>query len=105
MLMQIFDKKAFVTFHYFLNIFFRDLFKEAASRAPCIVYIDEMDAVGRARSTGGSFGPGGGESEQTLNQLLVEMDGMKSREGVVVLASTNRADVLDKVLLIITSIK
>ncbi|XP_073950433.1 SPG7 matrix AAA peptidase subunit, paraplegin [Choristoneura fumiferana] len=77
----------------------RDLFKEAASRAPCIVYIDEMDAVGRARSTGASFGPGGGEGEQTLNQLLVEMDGMKSREGVVVLASTNRADVLDKALL------
>lgn len=78
----------------------RDLFKEAMSRAPCIVYIDEMDAVGRARATGtGTWGPGGGESEQTLNQLLVEMDGMKSREGVVVLASTNRADVLDKALL------
>lgn len=78
----------------------RDLFKEAASRAPCIIYIDEMDAVGRARSSGSaSWGPGGGESEQTLNQLLVEMDGMKSREGVIVLASTNRADVLDKALL------
>ncbi|XP_041987157.1 paraplegin [Aricia agestis] len=77
----------------------RDLFKEAGSRAPCIIYIDEMDAVGRARSDGRSFGPGGGESEQTLNQLLVEMDGMKTREGVVVLASTNRADVLDKALL------
>ncbi|XP_026331849.1 paraplegin [Hyposmocoma kahamanoa] len=78
----------------------RDLFKEAASRAPCIIYIDEMDAVGRARTTGSSsFGPGGGEGEQTLNQLLVEMDGMKSREGVIVLASTNRADVLDKALL------
>ncbi|XP_022832758.1 paraplegin [Spodoptera litura] len=78
----------------------RDLFKEALSRAPCIIYIDEMDAVGRARSSGPtSFGPGGGEGEQTLNQLLVEMDGMKSREGVVVLASTNRADVLDKALL------
>ncbi|XP_061382333.1 paraplegin isoform X2 [Danaus plexippus] len=78
----------------------RDLFKEASSRAPCIIYIDEMDAVGRARSSGtSSWGPGGGEGEQTLNQLLVEMDGMKSREGVVVLASTNRADVLDKALL------
>ncbi|CAK1588033.1 unnamed protein product [Parnassius mnemosyne] len=78
----------------------RDLFKEAASRAPCIVYIDEMDAVGRARASGASsWGPGGGESEQTLNQLLVEMDGMQSRDGVVVLASTNRADVLDKALL------
>ncbi|RVE50496.1 hypothetical protein evm_004825 [Chilo suppressalis] len=75
----------------------RDLFKEAASRAPCIIYIDEMDAVGRARSSGASsWGPGGGEGEQTLNQLLVEMDGMKTKEGVVVLASTNRADVLDK---------
>ncbi|XP_068622297.1 mitochondrial inner membrane m-AAA protease component paraplegin isoform X2 [Battus philenor] len=78
----------------------RDLFKEAASRAPCIIYIDEMDAVGRARSSGSSsWGPGGGEVEQTLNQLLVEMDGMRSRDGVVVLASTNRADVLDKALL------
>ncbi|XP_039763854.1 paraplegin [Pararge aegeria] len=78
----------------------RDLFKEASARAPCIIYIDEMDAVGRARSSGASsWGPGGGEGEQTLNQLLVEMDGMKSREGVVVLASTNRADVLDKALL------
>ncbi|CAH0684784.1 unnamed protein product [Chilo suppressalis] len=78
----------------------RDLFKEAASRAPCIIYIDEMDAVGRARSSGASsWGPGGGEGEQTLNQLLVEMDGMKTKEGVVVLASTNRADVLDKALL------
>ncbi|CAH0703702.1 unnamed protein product [Spodoptera exigua] len=78
----------------------RDLFKEALARAPCIIYIDEMDAVGRARSSGPtSFGPGSGEGEQTLNQLLVEMDGMKSREGVVVLASTNRADVLDKALL------
>ncbi|XP_004933193.1 paraplegin [Bombyx mori] len=78
----------------------RDLFKEASSRKPCIIYIDEMDAVGRARASGTSpWGPGGGESEQTLNQLLVEMDGMKSREGVVVLASTNRADVLDKALL------
>ncbi|XP_075990806.1 mitochondrial inner membrane m-AAA protease component paraplegin-like [Anticarsia gemmatalis] len=77
----------------------RDLFKEAVSRAPCIIYIDEMDAVGRARSAGTSSFAGGGEGEQTLNQLLVEMDGMKSREGVVVLASTNRADVLDKALL------
>lgn len=78
----------------------RDLFKEACNRAPCIIYIDELDAVGRARSSGPqSWGPGGGEGEQTLNQLLVEMDGMKSREGVVVLASTNRADVLDKALL------
>lgn len=64
-----------------------------------------MDAVGRARSSGAqSFGPGGGEGEQTLNQLLVEMDGMKSREGVVVLASTNRADVLDKVVTHLSSL-
>ncbi|CAH0716626.1 unnamed protein product, partial [Brenthis ino] len=75
----------------------RDLFKEASTRIPCIIYIDELDAIGRARST--ARGPGGGESEQTLNQLLVEMDGMSSRDGVVVLASTNRADVLDKALL------
>nr|CAH7757725.1 unnamed protein product [Callosobruchus chinensis] len=72
----------------------RDLFKEARKRAPCIIYIDEIDAVGRKRSGGAS-----GEGEQTLNQLLVEMDGMASKEGVVMLASTNRADILDKALL------
>ncbi|CAH1983503.1 unnamed protein product [Acanthoscelides obtectus] len=72
----------------------RDLFKEARKRAPCIVYIDEIDAVGRKRSGGAS-----GEGEQTLNQLLVEMDGMASKEGVIMLASTNRADILDNALL------
>lgn len=81
----------------------RDLFKEAAKRAPCIIYIDEIDAIGRQRGgdmpSGGTGGPGSGESEQTLNQLLVEMDGMASTEGVLMLASTNRADVLDKALL------
>jgi len=78
----------------------RDLFKEARKRSPCIIYIDEIDAIGRQRSEGsGSFGGSSGESEQTLNQLLVEMDGMATREGVLVLASTNRADVLDKALL------
>lgn len=76
----------------------RDLFKEGKKRSPCIIYIDEIDAIGRKRSGGGGseFG-GSGESEQTLNQLLVEMDGMASKEGVIMLASTNRADVLDKV--------
>lgn len=79
----------------------RDLFKEAKKRSPCIIYIDEIDAIGRQREGSGGFGGGmsSGESEQTLNQLLVEMDGMVSKEGVLMLASTNRADVLDKALL------
>lgn len=78
----------------------RDLFKEAKKRAPCIIYIDEIDAIGRQREgTGGFAGMSSGESEQTLNQLLVEMDGMASKEGVLMLASTNRGDVLDKALL------
>ncbi|KAL9872448.1 paraplegin [Glossina fuscipes] len=78
----------------------RDLFKEGKKRAPCIIYIDEVDAIGRQRSGTESFNQGSsGESEQTLNQLLVEMDGMSSKEGVLMLASTNRADVLDKALL------
>ncbi|KAM7346789.1 SPG7 matrix AAA peptidase subunit, paraplegin [Cochliomyia hominivorax] len=78
----------------------RDLFKEGKKRAPCIIYIDEIDAIGRQRSGTESFNQGSsGESEQTLNQLLVEMDGMASKEGVLMLASTNRADVLDKALL------
>lgn len=77
----------------------RSLFEEARKRAPCIVYIDEIDAIGRKRSDaiGGNFG--NGEEEQTLNQLLVEMDGMAGREGVILLASTNRSEVLDKALL------
>lgn len=78
----------------------RDLFKEAKKRSPCIIYIDEIDAIGRQREgSGGMSGMSSGESEQTLNQLLVEMDGMASKEGVLMLASTNRADVLDKALL------
>ncbi|CAG9770542.1 unnamed protein product [Ceutorhynchus assimilis] len=76
----------------------RDLFGEARKRAPCIIYIDEIDAVGKKRSGNLSSGASG-ESEQTLNQLLVEMDGMASKENVIMLASTNRADVLDKALL------
>ncbi|KAK6023473.1 ATP-dependent metallopeptidase HflB [Ostertagia ostertagi] len=78
----------------------RGLFKEARSRAPCIIYIDEIDAIGKKRSESkGGFGGGSNEEEQTLNQLLVEMDGMGSGQGIVVLASTNRPDILDKALL------
>ncbi|XP_070574399.1 mitochondrial inner membrane m-AAA protease component paraplegin-like isoform X2 [Ptychodera flava] len=76
----------------------RDLFKEARKRTPCIVYVDEIDAIGRKRSEGTTVG-GSGEEEQTLNQLLVEMDGMGTQKGVIMLASTNRADILDKALL------
>ena len=75
----------------------RDLFDQAKKSAPAIVFIDEIDAVGRQRGTG--LGGGHDEREQTLNQLLVEMDGFSSNEGVVVLAATNRADVLDPALL------
>ena len=75
----------------------RDLFEQAKKNAPAIVFIDEIDAVGRQRGTG--LGGGHDEREQTLNQLLVEMDGFASNEGVVVLAATNRADVLDPALL------
>ncbi len=75
----------------------RDLFKEAKKTAPAIVFIDEIDAVGRQRGTG--LGGGHDEREQTLNQLLVEMDGFASNEGVIILAATNRADILDPALL------
>ncbi|GIY14862.1 paraplegin [Caerostris darwini] len=77
----------------------RDLFKEGRKRAPCIIYIDEIDAIGRKRSGTGVSEGVTGEGEQTLNQLLVELDGMATKEGVIMLASTNRADVLDKALL------
>ena len=77
----------------------RDLFKQARKRSPCIIYIDEIDAIGRARSENIAASMSGGEEEQTLNQLLVEMDGMAGREGIILLASTNRAEVLDKALL------
>ncbi|GCB78721.1 hypothetical protein scyTo_0016862 [Scyliorhinus torazame] len=76
----------------------RSLFKEARARAPCIVYIDEIDAVGKKRSTSMS-GFANTEEEQTLNQLLVEMDGMGTTDHVIVLASTNRADILDSALM------
>ena len=77
----------------------RDLFKQAKEAAPAIVFIDELDAIGRSRSAGGSFGGGGDEREQTLNQILTEMDGFDSSTHVIVLAAKNRPDVLDKALL------
>ncbi|MCR4949878.1 MAG: ATP-dependent zinc metalloprotease FtsH [Solobacterium sp.] len=75
----------------------RDMFRKALQTAPCIIFIDEIDAVGRQRGAG--FGGGHDEREQTLNQLLVEMDGMEENTGVVVIAATNRPDVLDPALL------
>ena len=75
----------------------RDLFKEAKSQAPSIIFIDEIDAVGRQRGAG--LGGGHDEREQTLNQLLVEMDGFEANDGIIVMAATNRADILDKALL------
>jgi len=75
----------------------RDLFESAKEKAPCIIFIDEMDAIGRTR--GGGPGSGSDERENTLNQLLVEMDGFDSEEGVVIMAATNRPDVLDSALL------
>jgi cell division protease FtsH len=79
----------------------RDLFGQAKKNAPCIIFIDEIDAVGRQRAGGGGGGGGGGndEREQTLNQILTEMDGFEGNSGVIVLAATNRADVLDAALL------
>lgn len=76
----------------------RDLFKQAKEKAPCIVFIDEIDAVGRARSKNGGFSSND-ERENTLNQLLTEMDGFGTNSGVIVLAATNRADILDKALM------
>jgi cell division protease FtsH len=75
----------------------RDMFEQAKKNAPCIVFIDEIDAVGRARGVG--IGGGNDEREQTLNQLLVEMDGFEANEGVIIIAATNRKDVLDPALL------
>ncbi len=75
----------------------RDLFKQAESQAPCIVFIDEIDAIGKSRDS--RYGGGNDEREQTLNQLLAEMDGFDTSKGIVILAATNRPDVLDKALL------
>src|ERR1700682_4884934 len=76
----------------------RDLFKQAREAAPAIIFVDELDAIGRARGSG-AFTGSNSEQEQTLNQILTEMDGFSSREGVIVLAATNRPDVLDQALL------
>ncbi|MBR2163034.1 MAG: ATP-dependent zinc metalloprotease FtsH [Bacteroidales bacterium] len=76
----------------------RDLFRQAKEKSPCIVFIDEIDAVGRARSKNGGFSSND-ERENTLNQLLTEMDGFGSNSGVIILAATNRADILDKALM------
>jgi len=75
----------------------RDLFKQAAAKAPCIIFIDEIDAIGKSRDS--QYGGGNDEREQTLNQLLAEMDGFDSSKGVVILAATNRPEILDKALL------
>lgn len=75
----------------------RDLFKQAREKAPCIVFIDEIDALGKSRVNG--YGGGNDEREQTLNQLLVEMDGFENEKGLIILAATNRADILDPALL------
>merc|ERR1711920_434959 len=75
----------------------RDLFKKAKENAPCIVFVDEIDAVGRQRGTG--IGGGNDEREQTLNQLLTEMDGFEGNTGIIVIAATNRVDILDSALL------
>ena len=75
----------------------RDMFEQAKKNAPCIIFIDEIDAVGRHRGAG--LGGGNDEREQTLNQLLVEMDGFEANEGIIIIAATNRPDVLDPALL------
>ncbi len=77
----------------------RDLFKQAKEAAPAIIFIDELDAIGRARSAAGGFSGGHDEREQTLNQILTEMDGFESGQGVIVMAATNRPDALDPALL------
>jgi cell division protease FtsH len=75
----------------------RDMFEQAKKSAPCIIFIDEIDAVGRHRGAG--LGGGNDEREQTLNQMLVEMDGFETNLGVIVMAATNRPDILDPALL------
>ena len=74
-----------------------DMFEQGKKHAPCIIFIDEIDAVGRSRGAG--LGGGNDEREQTLNQLLVEMDGFDTNEGIILIAATNRPDVLDPALL------
>merc|ERR1719366_32497 len=76
----------------------RSLFADAKKNAPCIIFIDEIDAIGRQRSSGGGFASND-EREQTLNQILTEMDGFSGNTGVIVIAATNRADILDNALL------
>ncbi|NLA33729.1 MAG: ATP-dependent metallopeptidase FtsH/Yme1/Tma family protein [Tenericutes bacterium] len=94
----------YISGYYFVELFVgvgasrvRDMFKQAKHNAPCLIFIDEIDAVGRQRGTG--LGGGHDEREQTLNQLLAEMDGFGSNEGIIIIAATNRADVLDPALL------
>ena len=77
----------------------RDLFKQAKEAAPAIIFIDELDAIGRSRSGGNAFGGGNDEREQTLNQILTEMDGFEQGDTVIVLGATNRAEILDAALL------
>src|SRR6185436_7881345 len=77
----------------FFTISGSDIFEQAKKNAPCIIFIDEIDAVGRHRGAG--LGGGNDEREQTLNQLLVEMDGFEANEGIILIAATNRPDVLD----------
>jgi len=75
----------------------RDLFKRAKENSPCLIFIDEIDAVGRQRGAG--IGGGNDEREQTLNQLLTEMDGFEGNSGIIIIAATNRPDVLDSALM------
>ena len=75
----------------------RDMFEQGKKHSPCIIFIDEIDAVGRSRGAG--LGGGNDEREQTLNQLLVEMDGFDTNEGIILIAATNRPDVLDPALM------
>ena len=77
----------------------RDLFAQAKEAAPAIIFIDELDAIGRSRSAGAGFGGGNDEREQTLNQILTEMDGFESNVAVIVLGATNRPEILDAALL------
>ncbi len=84
----------FVEMLWALGARVRDLFEQAKKNSPCIVFIDEIDAVGRQRGAG--LGGGHDEREQTLNQLLVEMDGFNGNEGIIIIAATNRPDILDR---------